>query len=648
MYSPNNAQMTMTRKTHILSLPAFLGMLVLSCACGKIIQPDPDPENGTDGISFSASAVLPEGWQPLTKAYNIDSTDDLKDNASGKAQGFGVYAYYTQSFNYDGPASNVQVVLANRQVKFARDYSYDVATESWKALGSDSDKAWVYYGKDFYGTDQPAYKEYWPMKDGEKMTFFAYAPWYLWNGEVRVSETGAVPTIPYTIFTSGNSSTAGAAINGSNVNVTVKSGTFGDTVQRDLLWGVQSTGYTYKNFTRPSVTTDEHEENTVKFYFRHALSKLRFNILMETEPEVNEASLSQFDPNRSTSSSYPMKTVYLVESVRVWSEDNLLYNSSTLSLDNVAHADQPDWSGQSGAVTYSFGSDILGQDILYVKNNDNTSSSDENRYKFSTLLGRRTTIDGMTSDSKTLMGNNSNELYAIPASGHFKVAVTYHKLTFYYHSGGYGWGSWNGWTVFEEGTGKTKTGTIAANLEAGRAYDLNIILSDDSTSGPLELVLQTQPWEMSEFSYDYTTSDYSVIEHLTFDSDYMDYRIDDKVYINNRVGKFTFRVDGGKYLYWRASLIGDNAFAFTDQFGNYLTDTSGDLLTMLPGTLDPDVSNEIYIKALNTSSTVLSRARLRLYFYTGNNESVVPLNLINLTDANGDRILEWTVVQNAN
>ena len=643
----------MTRKTHNLSLLAFFGMLVLSCACAKIIQPDPDPEFGVDGIGFSASADLPEGWQPLTKAYNINNIDDLKDNNTGKAQGFGVYAYYTQSSNYSGPASNVQVVLSNRQVKFARDYSYNVATNTWTALGGVSDKAWVYYGQNFYGSGQDAYKEYWPMKDGEKMTFFAYAPWSLWNGAVNVSESGAVPTIPYTIFTAGN---GGATISGSNVNVTVQSSTFGDTIQRDLLWGVQSTGYAYKNFTRPSVTTAEHEENTVKFYFRHALSKLRFGILMETEPAVNESNLRSFDNQAVTSTStnntynlanYPYKTVYVLESVKVWSEDNLLYNSGTLSLDNVTHADLPDWSAQNGAVTYNFGNSIIGTDILYVKDNNNTSNASNNRTKFSTLLGRRTSssFTGMTDQAKTLMGG-SNDLYAIPASGHFKVEVTYHKLTFYYHNGG------NGsryWTVYDDGTGKTKTGTIVANLEAGRAYNMNIILSDDNTTGSLlELEMQVQPWEMSEFSYEYTNRDYSVIEHLTFDSDFIDYRIDDKVYINNRMGKFTFRVDGGKYLYWRASLIGDNAFAFTDKFGNYLTDTSGELLTMLPGTLDKDVSNEIYIKALNTSSTVLSNARLRLYFYTGEGEAVVPLNLVNLKCANGDPILEWTVVQNAN
>ena len=640
----------MMKRLEIIMALCFLAGIV---SCQKERHPREISISGSDGISFTASENGLNGWSPLAKSVNVD-------NSYLRTNGFGVYAYYTGGDNYTGEGDVKGVVLNNRKVSYGTDYYYNTSTGLWTNMGVST---WIYYGQNYYGAGQPGYKEYWPMKDGEKVTFFAYAPYDLWNSDVTprgASCTGQVPSIPYKLFSTTSSAT-GADVSGDNATVTVKytsntseanRGTFANSVQRDLLWGVRSTGYTYKNFTRPAVTTDEDVENTVDFKFRHALSKIGFKVLTEDVPSVSETAIYDFDTRavlQSTGSqtgryaTNPYKTVFLLESIRIYSADGLLANSGTLSLDNTTSADQPEWSDVTGDITYVFdANNAIDGSILYVKDDNLSSNSSNNTENYSTLISRRTALTGLSDSPYNLMKSADNYFYALPASGNLTVEVKYHKLTFYYH-----YGSSYGdryWTVYDKNDLSPLTRTFAANFEAGRRYDINLVLQGNE----MELELEAQPWEMDNFTYEYTDADYSVIEFLTFDSDYMDYRIDDKVYINNRTGKFTFRVDGGRYLYWRASLIPNSAFAFTDKFGNYLTDTAGDLITMQAGTLDKTVSNEIYIKALNTSSTTLNSARLRFYFYDGEGHAVVPLNLINLRTASDEKILEWTVVQNAN
>ena len=625
----------------------------MALSCTKESHPRPVIPTGTDGISFSAEAADLSGWSPLSKA--VDVTDSYL-----QTNGFGVYAYYTGADNYTGASDVDGVVMNDRKVTYAADYKYNVLTSTWTATGSN---AWIYYGQNYYGTNQPAYKEYWPMKDGEKITFFAYAPYNIWNStngtagagkRVNVSEEGAVPTIPYQLFKSGDTGVS-VKDNNTNYTVTVQNATFGDGIQRDILWGVQSTGYPYKNFTRPEKDTEEHVANTVNFRFRHALSKIRFNVLTEDVPSVSETALYQFD-NRAvlesvgTQTNYfgenPHKTVFLIESVRIYSSDGLLANSGTLSLDNTTHADQPEWSDKSGKIIYAFGNNVIDTKVLYVTNNNSDSSVDNNPDKFSTLISRRTTLTGLNSTPYNLQGNASNYFYALPGSGNLTVEVKYHKITLYYHRGSNYYSRY--WSVYDgNDISEPLTRTFAANFEAGRRYDMNLVLQGNE----MELQLEVQPWELNDFSYEITDADYAVIEGLTFDSDYIDYRIDDKVYINNRVGKFTFKVNGNRYLYWRASLIGDKAFCFTDKNGAPLLDTEGEYISMFSGELNKDVRNEIYIKATDPQSTTMNKARLRLYFYYRDGADLrakVPLNLIEIKTSGGDPIQEWTVVQNAN
>ncbi len=625
----------MKKITAILSIAA----MVLFASCER--EPA-GPESGTsedEAIGFTTS--FPEGWAPVSKAINVDSAY-LSDN------GFGVYAYYTGSANYTGASSVEGVVLDNRKVWFANDSSYNTATSTWTATGS---KAWRYYGPYYPGGVK--YKEYWPMRQSEKMTFFAYAPWNTWNSQVSVAEKGAVPTINYQLFTNGQ---GGASQSGSTYTVTVANSTFGDTIQKDLLWGVQSTGYPYKDFQRPASNTAVHQQNTVDFKFRHALSKLSFTIATEDLPaDPAQSTLDDFAYYNYVDDSYPLKTVYLVESVEIWSDDGLFRNSATLSLDNTTDANSPEWSSKAGNVKYNFTSSIFDNDIKYVKDESQEFNYSNNRTNFSTLISGRTDIAGIGTDPHTLMGNASNRLYAIPGSGQLKVRVKYHKVTFFYYYRNY----YNRyWTVYEpeDGDAVTVEGTLDANLEAGRSYNINLVLKGIG-GNDVDITLEVQPWEVLNRTYSYSEDDYEVIDWLTFDSEWIDYRVDNLVYINNRVGKFTFRVKGGKYVRWMAELRpspegdGTDGFRFTDRNGVPLTYTDGTELDELYGELGENVYNEIYVQARNLEAPKINAATLRFTF--DNNatplEAVVPLNLINqYYNGTTKRIQEWTVVQNAN
>ncbi len=218
------------------------------------------------------------------------------------------------------------------------------------------------------------------------------------------------------------------------------------------------------------------------------------------------------------------------------------------------------------------------------------------------------------------------------------------------------WGEWTDdsatdWTItsetltgatvnYNDDTAPHLSGQIITSLEGGRAYDINLIVSGDR----IELEVVPQPWDLKEFDFDYTANINDVIQALTYDSSYIDYAdAQGNVWINNRMGKFYFKLGAGKYASWQASLVGDAAFGFCDENGNFLLDEHGNRVNSIRNAIDPDVMNYIYVKPINTESTVTSHAKLRIYYIDATGDAVVALNLVNQGD-----IREWTIWQNAN
>jgi len=252
-----------------------------------------------------------------------------------------------------------------------------------------------------------------------------------------------------------------------------------------------------------------------------------------------------------------------------------------------------------------------------------------------------------------------------PGSGSYNYPTTADAYTFTADFGD--WSSWSSWTnpswssasEYSAGdweiTGETLSGAtvnyagdpapelsgeVMTSLQGGRVYDINLIVAGDK----IELEVVPQPWELDNFEFDYNANINDVIQSLTYDSSYIDYAdAAGNVYINNRMGKFYFRLGAGKYSSWQASLVGDAAFGFTDENGEFLLDEHGNRVSSIRHAIDPSAMNYIYIKAIDSEASVTSRAKLRIYYIDAAGDAVVALNLVNQAN-----VTEWTIVQNAN
>ncbi len=228
------------------------------------------------------------------------------------------------------------------------------------------------------------------------------------------------------------------------------------------------------------------------------------------------------------------------------------------------------------------------------------------------------------------------------------------------------WGSWSSWnnpswgdwqedsTTEWEITDETLTGAtvnynddpaphlsgeIITSLQGGRVYDINLIVAGDK----IELDVVPRPWDLQEFDFDYNANINEVFTALTYDSSFIDYAEGENVYINNRMGKFYFSLGEGKYASWQASLVGDAAFGFTDENGNFLLDGNGNRVSSIRHAIEPGVLNYIYIKPVDSEATVTSHAKLRIYLIDATGDAVVALNLVNM-----ENVTEWSIWQNAN
>ena len=681
----------------------IIGMLIASLSsCQKESGVEKPIYEGERQISIRPD-VVDEDWTPTRAMSPALTTESLRTD------GFGVYAYYTGTNDFTDISTINGLVLKNRQ------FSYNSGTSSWENTGK---------------------AEFWPTAQGEKLTFFAYAPWSVWND--KVSTSGDVPSIQYDNYVAQNLS----------VSELEK--------QRDILWGTNTAGMTHKNVSASSYTN----EGTVDMHFRHAVAKVNFavrgtlagetkNVIQEGSPTNTStgASTSVTGPTSSeTEDSYAVsrrysnsnqwqcthtqtqREEYTVTETRTVSQTRTViystegkrylieyvtfkgfYQKGTLLLDN-ASAYESSWtslekfSGTDPEYTLSssnvlstplryvsattlqndFGTytgvsetalSMMGDYFLYciprpIVNNDNIEV--KLKYHIANVGGRVTSSQSRTvrqsrtrlysrSRSRTRSQSNYISSTTQPAGTEFTFNNWGNwSIRDNNWNSGSGWnaGNWSDWiseddhwdidseslsnaTVnYNDDPAPILEGKILPPFQGGRAYTITLILSGDK----IELDVVPRPWQLEETTFDYTSQINDVIQALTYDSSYIDYAdAQGNVYINNRMGKFYFRLGRGKYIAWQASLVGDAAFGFTDENGNFLLDDHGQRVTSIRGGVDPDVTNYIYVKAINTSATVTSRAKLRIYYIDSDNNVTAALNLVNLQGVN-----EWTIVQNAN
>lgn len=718
---------------------ALLSLAVAALSCVKEQHPRVRPEiYHKSDVEVKATASLPEGWTPMTKAAS-DITDI--DNAELQSRGFGVYAFYTGTEEYssakDSTAYNkFGLVLNNRK--------FEYSASTW----SNSGKA-----------------EFWPTSDGENLTLFAYAPWDTWNGLVQYD--GKVPTIQYDNFVAQNLSVSELS------------------KQRDILWGTNTSGDPHKNMEKD----DYDPEGTVDFHFRHAVAKVRLNVKGtlpgEVRNQTNSGNISSSDgtagdpvdgettsvisapqfsvgntpayyrATTETEGSGWNQTTYYVRyyhGVQTQTETESTvqtrYRTNTETASNARY----DVSGQRYLVeevtlkgfnqkgtlvldnstsynpTWINTSRFIGSNPEYVLNSSNVLSQSLRYVSADTVESAFNTYTGITEDAQDLMSGYF--IYAIPRESttddRIAVTIDYHKLNvsgrlsvnqtrqviqkqtrtvtrtrkrtrdseelkirvryndywnYYYtnynadkessytFSADWGeWGAWSNWSDpdwgndwqddsateweitssnltnsmvnYDDDTSPHLSGEIITDLEGGRVYDINLIVAGDK----IELDVVPQPWDLREFEFDYNANVNDVIQPLTYDSSFIDYAdAGGNVYINNRMGKFFFQLGAGKYASWQASLVGDAAFGFCDENGNFILDDHGNRVASIRNAIDSEVMNYIYIKPVNSEASVTSHAKLRIYYIDATGDAVVALNLVEMAG-----VTEWTIWQNAN
>lgn len=666
----------------------YFACLLFLAACVKIEPVVPSDGEDKEGVmSFSAHLADDGQWVPLQTKADV-SESDLKADGNG----WGVYAYYTNDNDYTKPGDAEGVIFNKRRVW-------------WDG------SAWQYY------VDADHKKEYWPMDADEKVTFFAFAPWSLYQENVTVdSETG-----PYVTYIASTDLTQ----------------------QQDLLWGTNTSGLPHRNVNLATFQNPSTNPNgTVDFHFRHAPAKVHFTINGATLGDENGQPYTQGNPTASNPqygsvsttdeltgerytrnyyNTYDLKFAYRTRTVTTTQtyrqsvsgfkilvdgvEMKNFIKQGTLHLNNP-DAYVPDWTENesAGFINYTFGTSDLTTAITNPGNESTLSA------------GWGTTYLGVDADPKELIPAPDNYIYMIPKaaeapgpeSKNISISVSYHVIclekiiqftrtttsvttqrasyytsgnTIYYMSNAGNTARTNnsnnaywvdvhtddsisdgnrsdvGGPTFNysqdnDGRGFKAVGTINSDILGGRDYTVNLFLDGRE----LNLTVIPQPWDLHETTYDYNNFLNPVEQSLTYDSDFVYEVIGDNVYINNRMGKFYFRLGSGMYLYWQASLIGDDAFAFTDENGNYLRDDAGNLLTTVRGDISGE-TNYIYVKAINTASKVTNKAKLRIYLFNSENHAVVALPQPNwlfvsasYLDSNNQtkRVEEWTVVQTAN
>ena len=652
-------------------LPYIIACVLAAVSCGKH-ESVPGPGNSGDRheLRFSASTA----W---TKA-DI-GLEDIKTS------GWGLYGYYTGTNDYSNPADVQGVIFNGRRVR-------------WN-MG-----AWD------YSLDAQHSKEYWPMSDEEKVTFFAYAPYDSFHSDASVDPASG-PQVKYTASTDLSA-------------------------QKDLLWATNTSGLPHRN-----VHLVNYPDSVVDMHFRHAPAKLHFTINGATLGDESGTPYTYGSPTTNTTYgaltrsddatggtvnangrrtlywAYRQKTVTSRQTYRKSiSGFKILLSGVEMThfiKDGILHLNNPDsyvpdWTADGDeTITYTFGASDMNPEVVHPGTEPALSS------------GWGTTYLGVDADPKELLPAPDNYIYMIPKeadgggseSKNIVITVFYHviglektieftrttttvswqRVAYYTRNNSYYYYKTNNsyatgtndiqWADFTDadhpstsssvdgttsdtgsvtfnysqdnsGLGFKAEGAIASNILGGRNYTINLYLDGRE----LNLTVIPQPWDLHETVYDYNTFLNPVEQSLTYDSDFVYDVIGSNVYINNRMGKFYFKLGSGMYLYWQASLIGDDAFAFTDENGQYLRGDNNELLTTIRGNIG-DEMNYIYVKAINTASQVTSKAKLRIYLFNSENRAVVALPrsnwlFVSSSYINGDgqtvQVQEWNVVQTAN
>lgn len=256
------------KKNYLFGMLALAAMTMVGCSNDEVVN-DYSQDNA---IEFGTYV----GRGAESRAHVID-TDVLAD------EGFGVFAYYTGTEDFANTTAATPNFMYNEEV-------------TGTAVANQTD------GRTKYDWTYAPVK-YWPNNVGDKISFFAYAPY----DEDFALETGATgyPTYPYTV----------------NVN----DGIAESNTQKDLLY-----------LSSPQVDlTKQTIDGKVTFTFGHALSRIAFaaNVLVD---EVNGDQTGEENDATHTGNALAEGTTITINSVKITGK---FYTKGELCLYRAASTD---------------------------------------------------------------------------------------------------------------------------------------------------------------------------------------------------------------------------------------------------------------------------------------------------------------------
>lgn len=267
---------------NFLRISIFLGtFLAMGCS-------DENREDIQPASEVVFDSMLPEGWSPMSSSRSV-----TVGSTELQTLGFGVFAYYTADKSWEEANATIPNFMNNTHVT------------------STDGTTWTY---------SPI--KYWPNNQGDKLSFFAYAP-YIGSSAVTGSELG------YTVSADVDS-------------------------QVDLLWS--------NSDTKEKTKADE----TVHFTFRHALSRIGFSAEAKIE---GESPIDQYE-----------KVKMQVKKIVLTSVDDYagtgtgpFYRQGVLELNN--QTDEALWNDCSGTQGYMLEESHLASHDLTLTQHETSRTS---------------------------------------------------------------------------------------------------------------------------------------------------------------------------------------------------------------------------------------------------------------------------------
>jgi len=370
-----------------------------------------------------------------TRAGVYSSINDASA-LQGVTDGFGVFAYYTNSDTYD-PIFQPNFMY-NQQVKY-------------------SESKWSY---------TPV--KYWPneftsanAEENDKVSFFAYAPYVK-----ATASTGKVAG-DATNYSDGVG-IVGFSRNTATGDPLVKYvANFNTTKQVDLLWGVcPQTTWDIKNSLMQTMTVGlpwlniQHPRNLTQnltFNFKHALASLNVDVDLYA--------------NATTATAAAAGTKVYIRSVTFTG----FATKGTLNLNNTV-ANTPLWLSYDGLSDIESGQEITildgrkdSKEGLFAANNETQNIN--SALVQSTIWGAGGETAGVTNTATNLFygaSANTDPIYVIPTGDNLKVTIVYDVLTADSNLPGY----------LNDGTthGSVVQNTITKEIKTGGETGSNIVL----------------------------------------------------------------------------------------------------------------------------------------------------------------------------